>query len=444
MADTRNAVLRSLSEIISRGSKPKDALGMLPGDIATRDRAFIMEIVYGVLRNRDTLDWIIRKLLDKPRMPGPRTLNNLRAGTYQILYMRVPEWASVNEAVRVEKTHKGLVNAVLRNVARQRVELLAGLDLLRERLLRPENGNVSVSDISVLTSHPEWLIRRWIKRFGPEEAFELASANNVAPCLTLRVNTLRTTRLDVLGRLREMGIDAAPTQVSPDGVMLNEHIAFSGLEPLGGLVMVQDEAAQLITYMLGPGPGERVLDACAAPGGKTTHIAELMGDRGEVVALDLNEDRIKLLDENVARMGLSSVRAVKGDITSPGDTGKLGEFDRILIDAPCSATGTIRRNPDVKHRCRRKDLGKFRKRQVEMLRSASALLRPGGTLVFCTCSTEPDEGEDVIGEFLKSSGDFYIIKDVPVVGRLLANGYLRTYAHRHGMDGFFGTRLGKK
>jgi 16S rRNA (cytosine967-C5)-methyltransferase len=439
MPDSRELALLALKDVLKKGLKPKDAIERNTkggGEIDRRDRAFLMELVYGVVRHRDTLDWILRKFLIKSRMPSIDTLNNLRTGTFQIFYMRVPDWAAVNEAVKLEKRHKGLANAVLRNVLRGRREIESELSVMKESI---DESKSHVADISVLTSHPEWLIRRWSKRLGPMETFEIAEANNRHTTLTLRVNTLRATREEVLKKLNGLDIEAEPTPLCPDGVLLKEHLAYSELESLSGLVLAQDEAAQLMSYMLAPKPGERVLDTCSAPGGKTTHMAQLMEDTGEIIAMDTNRQRIDILKENVLALGLDSIKVVHADITEYKESGL---FDSIMLDAPCSALGTIRRNPDIKYRHVRKDLARFKEKQTRMLTSAAGLLRPGGKLLYCTCSTEPEEGEEIVKEFLKTSEEFYIIKDLhDVVKPMSSDGFLRTWPHRHGTDGFFGALL---
>lgn len=401
-----------------------------------RDRAFMMEIVYGVLRHSITIDWFLSSLLRKPSALSSRTINNLKASAYQILYMRVPEWAAVNEAVEMEKD-KGkpaVVNAVLRN-------MLRNIDQIRTRLKSLSEGK-GPKYISLVTSHPQWLIRRYMERFGEKEAVELAEANNRIPPLTLRVNTLRTKRPHVINRLNEADIQGVPTTYSPDGIKLNGFRIYKELSSFKGDVIAQDEASQLITYLLDPQPGERILDASAAPGGKTTHIAQLMLDNGEITAVDRDEERLKRLSDNVLTLGLSSIKIVHADIA---DYTPEYRFDRILLDAPCSALGVIRRNPDVKYKHNEKDLIAFKTRQLSMLRKVSGLLKSGGILVYSVCSTEPEEGEDVIKEFLKDSEDFYIIETSPhPVREFMRDGFLRTYPHRDDMDGFFGVRLGRK
>jgi 16S rRNA (cytosine967-C5)-methyltransferase len=433
MPPTRERAVLALKDVLGRGRKPKQVLEHLGQGMDRRDRAFLVELVYGVIRHRDLLDRVLAQLMEKPLREGTASLMNLRAGLYQILFMRVPEWAAVNETVAVEHQKRGLVNGVLRNVLRQREDIRADLDSLRTRAAGGE-----ARAIALWTSHPGWLIKRWCARLGPEEAFRLAEANNAPAFLTLRVNTLRATRQEVLRHLTALGIEGRASALSPEGIVLTGWHVFSELEPLRGLVRVQDEAAQLVSIMLEPRPGERVLDACAAPGGKTTHLTELMQGRGEIVALDIEAPRLALLRENLGDLDIRNVRVVQADVRSYRDA---AGFHRVMLDAPCSALGTVRRNPDVKYRLRRGDLGRFGQRQLGLLQAAAGLVRPGGSILFCTCSTEPEEGEDVVRAFLKHAPDFAIIEDVPPVRTVMDGGFLRTYPHRHGTDGFFGARL---
>lgn len=435
----RQSALKALEEVFGGGEKPREALDDASRALGARDRAFVMELVYGVIRHRETLKWILKDYLKRP--PAPRTMLNLEAGAYQIFFMRVPEWAAVNEAVEAEKTHKGrpgLVNAVLRNAIRNREEKQKAMLSMREEAL--SGGPGAVFNISTLTSHPRWMVERWVKRFGPEGALGLAEANNRAPTLTLRVNAMRAAREEAMEMLRSRGIQCLPAKLSPQGINLLGRHSYESLREMEGFLTVQDEASQLIAYMLGPLPGERILDACAAPGGKTTHMAELMGDRGEILALEADERRMPRLMENVARLGLKSVKALRADAADPGD---IGGFDRILLDAPCSATGVIRRRPDVKYRHGGAgDLGRFAEKQLGLLRAMSVRLRPGGAIVYSVCSTEPEEGEQVVEEFLKSSGDSFIIDaSMPFEGEIFGGGFMRTYPHLNEMDGFFGAKI---
>jgi 16S rRNA (cytosine967-C5)-methyltransferase len=390
-------------------------------------------------------------------------VNNLRLAMYQLRFLRVPEWAAVNEAVEIEKRKNGkvaVVNAVLRNYLRR-----------REEMDGPEKTD-TVEHISIATSHPAWLIKRWIERLGSKEALRLARKNNDIPLLTLRIDGDREQSLKLLA---EKGIDAEQTNYSPVGVIIKgrrrererkvspekygeaatdepEVMEYRRCAPQHiplevSSYIIQDEAAQLITYLLDPAVGERVLDACAAPGGKTTHIARLMQDRGEVVAVDIDAVRTKKVEENVARLGLKSVSVIQEDIKRAD---VKGIFDKVLIDAPCSSIGVIRKNPDVKYRHEEKDLKRFQSLQLDLLDRTARYLRPGGSMVYSVCSTEPEEGEEVIRLFLQSHPDFSIIEGTyTFLGHFAycdeeGNLFYRTWPHRDNMDGFFAARLERK
>lgn len=436
---TRLQATEVLVRIFSGDTRPKPAIEAIAAALDRRDRAFLMEIVYGVLRYRDALDWILGHFLKKQSSLETMTINNLRTALYQLYFMRVPERAVVNEAVEVEKSfgqkdrngQPSLVNAVLRNIVRQ-----------KDRFLMPfigEHQDSPAADIALNTSHPRWLIRHWLKRFGEEETRLLAEANNKRPPFTLRTNTLRITRNALIDRLRQEGISATPTRYAPEGITLDEQVSYEDLSGAIGLFAVQDEASQLITYLLDPLPGERVLDACAAPGGKTTHIAQMMRDEGEIIAVERDLTRMARLLENISTLGLKSISPMNADACELEDA---GTFDRILLDAPCSATGVIRRNPDVKYRYKAADMLQFKEKQLHLLKTVSRLLKKEGRLVYAVCSTEPEEGEQVIEEFLKTDSEFRIIDaDTPLLSEFLSGGRMRTFPHRHNMDGFFGAAL---
>jgi len=442
MSPARERAVVALNKIFKRGKKPREVIEALSWDNDKRERAFLMELVYGVLRYRDLLDWMLKDFLRKPAGLSFDTINNLRIAVYQLAYMRVPEWAAVNEAVDVEKAQRGrssLVNAVLRNFLRRR------------DTIPPPDG-----DIALATSHPGWLIKRWVKRFGPDGALRLAKKNNELPKLTIRIDDA-VARESAVSVLAARGVQAHKTLYSPSGLVLEDLHSFSDLHAfLGFPCMVQDEAAQLMTFLLAPCPDEIVLDACAAPGGKATHIAKLMGDRGKVIAVEAESQRIRQLEENITRLGLHSVAVVHGDILDAeagiiraagcGAASGSCMFDRILLDAPCSALGVIRRNPDVKYRRLPQDLQRFRENQQALLQAVSRYLKVGGSMVYSVCSTEPEEGEEVIGKFLHSNQNFSIIKGEDDFLRPFEYGdpgrvFYRTFPHEHDMDGFFAARL---
>ncbi|MGD2080908.1 MAG: transcription antitermination factor NusB, partial [Nitrospirota bacterium] len=374
MRNVRELALGALSEVFSGRSMSREAVEAASRGLDVRDRSFVMETAYGVIRNRDRLDWALDRFLKRPSAIRGRTRNNLRLGAYQILHMRVPDRAAVNEAVGLEARHRPLVNAVLRNAIRDREIIDDELKEMRS-LAVDEAATVAeaASAMATLTSHPRWLVRRWIKRFGALRALALCEANNRIPPLTIRTNTLRTERETLLAELRKAGLSFEPAEFSPEGLRHAGTLPIDDIKEFLDRAYVQDEAAQLISHMLGPQPGERVLDACAAPGGKTTHMAQLMKNRGKITAVDISEKRLDTLRDNATALGISIIEPLQGDITS---LGKLGPFDRVLVDAPCSSLGVIRRNPDVKYRHRAADLQRFGVKQLAVLGAASRFLKP--------------------------------------------------------------------
>ena len=393
MSNARLLAIKSLLEIFKRGRRPKKSLEDIASSLDRRDRSFNMEIVYGVLRYRDTIDWILDHFLENPSKLAEFTLNNLRIAVYQIFFMRVPDWAVVNESVEIEKNKSlrdapkrqgPLVNAVLRNILRQ-----------KENFVLPIKLENPVEDIAINTSHPKWLIERWIERFGKNDALLIAKANNEIQPFSIRANTLRISREELLENLSDNGVAGGPTPFSPDGIILKEMHTYGDLNFVHGLFAVQDEASQLITYVLDPKPGERVLDACAAPGGKTSHIAQCMQGKGEIIAVEKDPKRIVSLEDNLKTLGIGSVKVINADMNSLKDT-DMGKFDKILVDAPCSSIGVIRKNPDIKYKYSAADLANNRTRQAELLKTASGFLAETGKLIYSVCSTEPEEGEQVV------------------------------------------------
>ncbi|MBI3610262.1 MAG: 16S rRNA (cytosine(967)-C(5))-methyltransferase RsmB [Nitrospirae bacterium] len=404
------------------------------------DRAFITELVYGVLRRRSYLDWAIGRFSTHRRRQSVKLKNLLRLGAYQILFLdRVPASAAVNESVRLAKTLgegaiAGFVNAVLRAMARA------------ETIPLPAPADDPVLHLSVKYSHPEWLVKRWLPRLGAERTAALCAANNEIPPVTVRVNTLRTTRDALSAELKRAGIEVTYCRVSSSGLMLRGVAHLTELPAYQrGDFYVQDEAAQLVGLAVNPKPGERILDACAAPGGKSTHLAELMGDRGEVVAADAGAKRLERIVENAGRLSLASIRPIVADLT--GDPAPLGKapYDRILVDAPCSGLGILRRNPEAKWYKAEAVIGTMAAAQLKILAAVAPLLKHGGLLVYSTCTTEPEENEAVIGAFLAGHPDFRNVSlqslwpESPEL--ITPEGYLNTLLNPYQMDQFFAAKL---
>ncbi|NTV48962.1 MAG: 16S rRNA (cytosine(967)-C(5))-methyltransferase RsmB [Geobacteraceae bacterium] len=410
------------------------------GALSGPDRGLYAELVFGVLRRQGTLDHILQQLLEKPMVElDPLALVILRIGLYQLTCLdRIPESAAVNESVNLAKLitpgTSGLINAVLRNYLRR-----------RDTISFPDMSANPAAAIAARHSQPEWLAEQWIAQLGVAEAQKLAEASSQQPPLTLRVNTLRSDRDHLLQEFEVQGIEAAPCRFSPDGITLAGRHTVSSLPGFeAGMFAVQDEASQLAGRLLGAEPGERVWDACCAPGGKTCHIAQLMDDRGELIATDISRSKLTLVQDSLRRLGIGSVSTAVADLHQP-DTFPDGDFDRILLDAPCSGLGVIRRNPEAKWRLFSGDITRLAAVQKTMLKNAAAKLKPGGTLLYSTCSTSEAENELVVEDFLLHNPGFVLenLNDLfPAWGDLIAfYGMFRVWPHRHGMDGFFAARI---
>jgi 16S rRNA (cytosine967-C5)-methyltransferase len=412
--------------------------------VSKRDRAFMQALVFGVLRWRGRLDFIIRHFSStRFAKIDPTVLNILRMALFQIIHLdRVPESAAVNTAVQLAKTSVapwvvGFVNAVLRKAARN-----------YQTLAFPAVEKSAITATATAKSFPEWIIRRWVRRYGLEATTALCDAVNTIPAITVRTNRLKTSPHDLVKSLAGEAEQIKPTLCSPDGINFVSPVTsipgLSAFKP--GWFQVQDEAAQLVALLLNPQPGETVLDACAGLGGKTGHIAQLMKNEGSIVALDINAAKLVRLESEMQRLGISIVKTFRQDLEIKNLQPKFNQFDRILLDAPCSGLGVMRRNPDIKWRTSKKKLAVFNRRQLTLLHNLSRLVKPSGVLVYAVCSPEPEENEDVVNEFLKKHAEFDIDKQVEgLPAKMLsiqaANGWFKTFPHFSYMDGFSFIRL---
>ena len=396
----------------------------------------------GTLRRRGTLDFTLSTRL-------PRTIektdvwarNALRLGAYQVFYTRIPGRAAVFETVQAVKTVRGekiagLVNAVLRDVAR------AGKAPAVSTSEEPER-------VAVSFSAPVALVSALTRSLGESEAAAFLADALEKPPFAVRANPFRVTREDLLARLERAGMSPAPCRYSPDGIVLSEPAgvhADPGFRK--GEYLVMDEGAQLIAPLLAPFGGEKILDACAAPGGKTTHIAALAKGKARVVATDVSEGRLRLLRETVSRTGAAGVETRLHDFLAGPLPEEVGRFDKVLVDAPCTGMGVIRRNPDAKWRFRPEAPVEMARLQGAILDGVWASLRPGGLLLYCTCTPLREENEEVVESFLDRHADATVhgerVRGWPGPGDAWAPaGFLRLLPHRHGTDGFFAALVGK-
>lgn len=435
----------AILNLVDRGGFAEPLLDdALSGSLLTEkhDRGLLTSLVYGVLRWQGFLDWIIAGLYlgDAGRMDaGIR--NILRVALFQFFFTeRIPSFAIVNEAVKTAKQlfpgRQGLVNAVLRNFLRK-----------KDRIVFPEEVDDPILHLSVVHSHPLWLVKKLADTFGLAETGAICRANNEIPPLTARINRLRSSRDQAAEALRAQGVVVHPTGLSPDGLNLadlpcpiRELAAYKS-----GLLYIQDEASQLISYLVSPQPAETVLDLCAGTGGKTTQLAELMGNEGKIFAVDIKQDRITELHKTAGRLGIKIITGCASDARAPLPEEIPRLFDRILVDAPCSGSGTLRRNPEIKWRLKGGDIPALTANQLALLSNAADYVKDGGNLVYATCSILPEENEEVVNRFLRLRKDFHLCPPGPAIPAQLIDpgGFFRTSVHRDNTDAFFGAILSK-
>jgi len=411
-----------------------------------RDRALAGEIATGTLRWRSAFDRIASEIGRRPANRfDPEVLDILRITMFQLLHLdRVPASAAVSDAVSLTRragksSAATIVNAILRRVSRERDRLP-----LPPRPTDPSDREAALDYLSITLSHPRWLASRWLDRYGYESTEAWLRFNNTPPRLTLRANRLRTTAGDLADTLARHGVRVRPGRYGADALVVEEGNPLSTPLANEGLFFVQDEASQIVAQMVDARPGDRVLDACASPGGKTTAIAAAMGDRGLIVATDVRGKRVDLLARTVRASGAGSVRIVRADVTAPLPF--AATFDWILLDAPCSGLGTIRRDPDLRWSRTEADFADFAARQQAMLMETAAVLSPGGRVIYSTCSSEPEENEAVVRAAVES-GTLRLERPshLPPVLQPLINeaGHLRTMPFSHGLEAFFGAVLVK-
>jgi len=401
----REIVLKVLFKIDSKKGYINVILNELleKNKASTRDAAFINEITYGVVRNRNRLDWTISQFSLKDFNKTPIWIKNiLRMGVYQLLFLeKVPDYAVCNESVQLAKKYGNpnvakFVNSILRNIIRN-----------RENIYWPDKDREPALYISMVYSHPYWIIERWLNRFGFKETIEICKANNKIPSLVIRANTLKISRSDLKKFLEKEDIAVK------EGIFTEEALYLKGLPNITkfpayqeGLFQIQDEASILVSHLVAPLPGEFIIDVCSAPGGKTTHLAQLMNNKGVILAFDTNKKRLSMVEENCKRLGINIVTTQLNDVTKLNKK-YINKADKVLVDVPCSGLGVLRRKPDLKWQTfNLKRFQKLSKLQGEILSAAANYVKVGGRLIYSTCSTEPEENENVVNEFLDKNPNY--------------------------------------
>ena len=400
-----------------------------------RDRRFLTELVYGVTKAGETLDYMIGRYVADLRKAQPAIRELLRLGFYQIFLMdRVPPSAACDTAVELAKKHgrrgaESFVNGVLRAALRE-----------PERAALPDGRNAHA--LALRTWHPKWLVERWVRAYGYERTEALCRCNNTSAPLSVRVNTLRTNRPALLEQFAAAGAEARASVLVPEGILLRAHGALDELAPLRmGLAQVQDESSMLVAHVLAPEPGMTVIDVCAAPGGKTTHIAQRMENRGRILAFDIYEEKIRRIERNAQRLGISIIEAEVRDARTIG-AAYTGQADRVLVDAPCSGLGVLRRKPDARWKKRAGDQKTLPPLQRAILASAAEAVKKGGILVYSTCTMEECENTDVVHTFLETHTDFALEE----TGSFLpeeksTERMVQIMPETNGPDGFFIARM---
>ncbi|WNB90451.1 16S rRNA (cytosine(967)-C(5))-methyltransferase RsmB [Bacillus sp. NEB1478] len=374
---------------------------LLKADVNDKDKSLLTSIVYGTIQRKNTIDFYLEQLLNKPIKKKDRwVLSLLRLSIFQMLYMdRVPDHAIIHEAVEIAKYkgHKGLagmVNGILRKLQRE------GTAAMDEKI-----GNSAEKD-ALKYSMPSWLYERWSNQFGAENAEKMAEINLIPAPVTARINTMLINQDTVFDMLREEGITAEKGELSPEGIVIKDGYLPKSNAYNQGLVTIQDESSMLVARAVSPEPGEKVLDACAAPGGKSTHLAEMMKGEGRVVSLDLHQHKVELIKKQADRLGLNNIDARTLDARKVKEEFEIESFDRVLVDAPCSGFGVIRKKPDLKWAKTEQDVERLTSIQKDILHAASQMVKPDGILVYSTCTVDKEENAEVAEWFLSQHPEF--------------------------------------
>lgn len=396
-------------------------------EISYQDKKFITNLVYGVVENKFFLDYIIRNYSSiRLKKIHSSILNILRLGAYQIIFLdKVPDFAAIDESVKMARKinykSKGFVNAILRKISNN-----------KEKLPLPED---EIEKISIKYSYDKWIIKRWIEDFGIDFTKEMVDFNSLKPELTVRVNTLKCTKKDLINSLAKKGFLVEESEIISEALIIKKSpiSLFSTVEFKEGKIFIQDLGSMLISKILNPNEKDIVLDVCAAPGGKTTFMAQIMNNKGKIIARDVYTHKIDLIEQNLDRLGIKNVitEIVDGTLENKSD---YERFDKILLDAPCSGLGIIRRKPEIKFTKSEKDIEELSDLQYKLLEVNSKYLKKGGRLVYSTCSIDKRENEEIIEKFIKLNKNFKI-SSIELFGN--SEKWLKLFPNLHKTDGFF-------
>lgn len=443
----RAVALKTLYEVTENSAYSNLALNsqLEASEFKELDRAFVTELVYGTLKWKLSLDWVIQQFSSvKPAKISPWIMNILRLGLYQLLYMdRIPVSAACNESVNLAKRYghggsSGFVNAIMRNVSRN-----------KDSIKYPDRKRELVKYLSVRYSYSEWMVKKFVELYGEEFTENLLASGNTVPELTVRVNTLKISCEELVEELKADGVEAVSCRYVEDALTLVNPSSLTRLKAFkNGHFQVQDESSMLVGRVLDPKPGELIIDACSAPGGKATHIAQLMDNKGLVLARDVHEHKIKLIEDAARRLGVTCIKTEIFD-ASAKDENNYMKADRVLLDAPCSGLGIIRRKPDIKWTRTAEECAALTILQKKLLKAASDNVKPGGVLVYSTCTIVPEENSWIVESFLEENQDFELDDIASFIPEALREniknrGTLQIFTNRDGIDGFFMARMKRR
>jgi len=409
--------------------------------LTSRDKALVTQLVHGINREQLFLDWAISLFSSRPIDEIDKDVKILlRLGVYQLLCLdKIPPYAAISETVELGKTFLPsrvvkYINGVLRTVDRQKA-------IVKEGPSKEDN----LKFLSIYYSHPEWLITRWCRQWGEDFTRKLCEFNNSPPPLTVRVNTLKILPEELLCRFKEDGISSCSLKIVPEGLKILSYLRAEELSSYDeGLFTIQGESSMIAGKVLNPQEGDKVMDLCAAPGNKTTHIAELMNNKGHISAVDISKRRLSLINSNCLRLGINIITPVACDVMELGSDYEE-KFDRVLLDAPCSGTGVLGRRSDLRWNKEFNDIKRLSLLQRKLLIKASSFVRPGGSMVYSVCSIEPEEGEEVVKSFIKDREDFFLEElMLPTIINNTHTKGLLILPSLHGIEGFFIARFRKK
>ena len=443
--NSREIALTTLLEINKNSSYSNISLNKnINNQLAERDENFIRELVYGVIENKSYIDYILSKASKiKLQKLHPAIIEILRLGIYQLVFMdKIPKSAAVNESVKIAKKygHKGsigFVNGVLRNISR---------DIVYFSRIETKDD---IKYLSIKYSHPEFLVRRFINKFGYKSTEELLKANNTTPKLNIRVNSLKINKKDLIVRLENKGFEVSEGKYAKDTLIIHNPNKITFLEEFKtGCFTIQDESSALVGQVLAPKEGLKVIDVCSAPGGKATHIAQIMNNKGKILARDLYEHKIKLIEENKERLGINIIDTEVFDALELDPT-LIEEFDYCLLDAPCSGFGLIRRKPEIKWNRKEEDTSELFNLQSKILEVVKNYVKKGGILLYSTCTILDEENIDVIRNFIELNPEFKLLTIENEMYnsdniKTLKEGYLQLYPNIHNTDGFFIAKMIKE